>query len=215
MTNHKTKNVVAVEPDVTPWRIAFATLAVLFLALIWYPLVRLTAKYEFGPNEGFNSYFQQTVATGGSLYGAAPQFYYANYPPLSFHLVGMLGRIAGDVNVAGRAVSLLAYVLIGLFIGLGVERLTGLRRYGVYSALCWLIWLAAFDVNRIGFNDPHLLGIAFSLAGLYCFLRDPESAKWLRISALLFGLSLFTKQTLIAFPGAIAIYLFLAAKKRF
>jgi 4-amino-4-deoxy-L-arabinose transferase-like glycosyltransferase len=211
----KTKNAVAAEPNAKPWPIILAVLAILLVALTWYPLVRLPAKYEFGPNEGFNSYFQQAAASGQRVYGEPPRFTYANYPPLSFHLVGIIGRVTGDINVAGRWVSVIAYVLIGVFIGLSVERLTGSRRYGAYCALCWLIWLAAFDVNRIGFNDPHLLGIALNIAAFYCFLRDPESSKWLRISALIFGLSLFTKQTLLAFPAAIAIHLFLAGKKRF
>jgi hypothetical protein len=69
-------------------------------------------------------------------------------------------------------------------------------------------------VGRVGLNDPHLLGVAFSVAGLYCFLRNPESTRWLGISAAVFALSLFTKQSLVAFPAAVAIQLALTSRRR-
>jgi hypothetical protein len=58
-----------------------------------------------------------------------------------------------------------------------------------------------------------LLGLAFSLAGLYCFVREPESVRWLSISAAACALGIFTKQSLIAFPAAIAIQLFFTSRK--
>jgi hypothetical protein len=197
-----------------PWKGVYAFLVLMLALLAWFSIFRIGANYEFMPNEGFNSYFQQTATSGGKIYGQAPVFYYANYPPVSFHVVGILGRIFGDINVTGRWISVLAWLAIGLFIALIVERLTGARRCGVFSALCWLIWLAAFDTTRIGQNDPHLLGIAFSIAGFYAYVRDPESPTCLRVSAVLFALSLFTKQSLLAFPAGVAIDLFLTARKR-
>ena len=96
-----------------------------------------------------------------------------------------------------------------------MQRLNGSWRIAAYSALCWLIWIPAFDVGRIGLNDPHLLGVAISLAGLYCYLRDPESTRCLCLSAGFFALSLFIKHSLVAFPAAVAIQLFLSSRKRF
>src|SRR5438045_664715 len=81
--------------DSFPWTVTFAILVTLLVALSWFPLAKLTAHYEMGPNEGFNAYFQQTAASGGKVYGEPPEFYYANYPPLSFHLVGWIGRVTG------------------------------------------------------------------------------------------------------------------------
>ena len=60
-------------------------------------------------------------------------------------------------------------------------------RSAVYAALCWLVWLAAFDPIRIGYNDPHLLGMASGMAALYCYVRDQESTRWLIASAVLFA----------------------------
>jgi hypothetical protein len=64
-------------------------------------------------------------------------------------------------------------------------------------------------------NDPHLLGLTFSVAGLYCFLLDPESTRLLCISAIVFAVSLFTKQSLVSIPLVVAIHLLLTSRKRF
>jgi hypothetical protein len=199
---------------VVPWAVAFGVLSILLIALVWFPLAKLPAHYEMGPNEGYNAYYQQAAANGTPLYGKPPAYFYLMYAPLSFHGIGWLGRLTHDVNLTGRWVSFLAYLLIAVFTALIVQRLSNSWRRGTYAGLCWLIWLAAFDPNRIGFNDPHLLGMALNLAGLYCFVRAPESTRWLCWSAVVFASSLFAKQTLLAFPAAVAIQLLLTSRRR-
>jgi len=76
----------------TPWWIAWSFLAVLALAEVWLPRSRIGAHYEIGYNEGWNAYLQQEVADGARLYAREPVYAYANYPPLSFHLVGWAGQ---------------------------------------------------------------------------------------------------------------------------
>ncbi len=196
------------------WAVTFGVLAILLATLVWFPLTRTTAHYEMGWNEGSNSYSEQAVANGTRLYSSPPTYINAAYPPLSFYLIAGLGKFTHDMNVAGRWVSVASYFLIAVFMAMIVQRLTDCRRFGVYAGLCWLIWLAAFDPTRIGFNDPHLLGIALNLAGMYCFVRNPESARWLRLSAVVFAISVFTKQSLLAFPAAVGIQLFLSSRKR-
>lgn len=205
----------AAETPGLPWTLAWCFLALLFLSLVWYPASKLSAHYSFGSNEGFNTYFEAAAAAGNKIYGNPPVYFYANYPPVSFHLIGWLSAITHDVNVTGRWISFFAYLAIaGLILGI-VERLGRSWRYAAYAGLCWLIWIPAFDVGRVGLNDPHLLALAFSLAGLYCFVRDPESTRWLSISAVVFAVSLFTKQSLISFPAAVAIQLVLTSRRRF
>jgi hypothetical protein len=204
----------AVEVEDLPWTLTWCALGLLFLALVWYPASKLSAHYSFTSNEGFNTYLEAAAAGGNQIYGSPPVYVYANYPPVSFHLIGWLAAFTHDVNLTGRWLSFFAYLAIGGLIALIVERLSRSWRLAVYSCLCWLIWIAAFDVARVGLNDPHLLGIAFSLAGLYCYVRDPESSRWLCISAVVFGVSLFTKQSLISFPAAVAIQLALTSRKR-
>jgi hypothetical protein len=96
-----------------------------------------------------------------------------------------------------------------------VFHFTGERRHAIYAAMMWLIWLAAFDPSRIGFNDPHVLGVALGIGGLYCYLRNPGSAAWLAASGVTFAFSLFAKQSLVAFPAAAGLHLLLTSRKRF
>jgi hypothetical protein len=198
----------------TAWRVAFCVLAFLLLLLLWFPVARINAHYTITMNEGINAYYEHVTGTGGKVYGHPPKYEYANYPPVYFHLVGWLGSLTGDVNLMGRWVSLLAYLAIGVLTSLIVYRLGNSRRLGAYAGLCWLIWLCAFDPGRVGFNDMHLLGVAVSLAGLCCFVYHPERTAWLCASAALFALSLFTKQSLVAFPAAVALQLLPAPRKR-
>lgn len=196
------------------WRAAFCLLAILLLVLLWFPVARIPAQYTVTANEGFNTYYQHVAGSGGKIYGAPPKYAYANYPSISFHLIGWLGSLTGGVNVAGRWVSFLAYLAIAVFAALIVQHLGNSRRLGAYAALCWLIWLCAFDVVRVGYNDPHVLGVAVSIAGLYGFVRHPESNRWLCAAAVLFAVSLFIKQSLVAFPAAVALQLLLTSRKR-
>jgi len=99
--------------------------------------------------------------------------------------------------------------------GLSVERLSGSRRAGVFAALWVVIFIGALKPERIAMNDPHILGMAFVALGFYAYVRAPESARWLRISALAFVAGLFTKQSLLAFPCAVGIQLLLTSRKRF
>ncbi len=198
-----------------PWWIAFSFLAVLALVEVWMPLSRISARYEIGYNEGWNSYLQQAVADGARIFGKPPVYAYANYPPLSFHVVGWLSRLTRDVTRTGRWISALSFGALALLTALTVHRLTRSRRSAAFSALSLIIFIGALKADRIGMNDPHLLGMAFVAFGFYAYVRDPGSTKWLRISAVAFALGLFTKQTLLAFPCAVGIQLLLTSRKRF
>ena len=208
----KTRQLESTMDAGSPWTVTFCVLSILLVTLIWFPIARLGVNY--GSSEGQDAYFTRAAASGIPLYGKPPADFYLMYTPLSFHIVGWLGRFTHNLNVTGRWVEFLSYLLIGVFTALIVERLSHSWRYASFAGLCWLIWLAALDVNRIGFNDPHLMGMALNLAGLYCFVRDPDSVRWLCWSAVLFAISLFVKQTLLAFPVAVGIQLLLTSRKR-
>ena len=183
------------------WIAVFAGLSVLLIVLVWGPLSRIGVHYSIGYNEGNAAYFSRQAVTGPPLYAVPPKFVYIDYPPLSYYLVGMAGKLAGNYVAAGRWISLFAYLAIGVLAGLVVRVLSGYARAGVYAALSWCIWLAAFDPTRIGFNDPHLLAVMFGMAGLYCYVRDPESKRWLAASAVLFAVGLFTGSSVVLLAG--------------
>ena len=207
--------VVVPDSHPVPWMAAFCILGLLLLVIMWYPVSKIGARYTESNFDGFNLHYQEALVRGEKLYGEPPKYTWENYPPFSFHLIAFLGSITHDLNAAGRWVSLLAYLAIGVIMALIVETFTASRRVAAWAALTWWIWLAAFDVSHVPVNDPHILGIALSMGGLYCLVRGSESTRLLCTSAILFSLSLFTKHSLVAFPAAAAVHLFLTSKRRF
>jgi hypothetical protein len=195
------------------WAVALWVMLILATALVWWPLARIPARFEINYNEGWNAYLQTAAAAGRPIYGQPPQDVYANYPPLSFHLIGMVGRITGSVLMAGRWISAASFFAIALLIGLTVRRLTGAARCGVYAGLSFVIFIGVFQPEYIGMNDPHLLGMAFGMAGLYCLVSAGSNGPMLSFSAAMFALSLFTKQSLVAAPVAAAIYLLRTSRR--
>jgi hypothetical protein len=160
-------------------------------------------------NEGWNAYHQQEAREGRRLYGETPQLVCNNYPPVSFYLIGLASRLMGDVNQTGRWVAFLSLVLVAALCGAIVRRFTASTPLAVYTALQVVIWLAVYKEDRIGMNDPQLLGTVFSILGLYVYIREPEKPGWLVLSALAFSISVFTKHNLLAFPAAVGFHLLL------
>jgi len=187
-----------------------------FLALFWFPVRRTSANVEVNYNEGWNAYRAAMVASGIPLYGTPPHGFGTGtaYPPLSFHLIGGLGTTR-TFTAIGRWVSVASLIVTGVFVSLIVRRASGSRQVAVFSFLLYEIGIAILRPDRIGMNDPQLLGEALSAAGLYFYIRNPVSARLLCVSGLLFCLAGFTKQNLIAFPAAVAIDLLLRSLKAF
>jgi hypothetical protein len=139
-----------------------------------------TARFEINYNEAWNAYLQTAAAAGQPIYGQPPKNVYANYPPLSFHLIGMVGRTTGSVLMADRWISAAWFFAIALLIGLTVRRLTGAARCGVYAGLAFVIFVGIFQPDYIGMN---LFGMAIGMAGLYCLVAAGANGLTLGLSA--------------------------------
>src|ERR1051325_290758 len=84
------------------WSIAL--LAALFL--VW-PVWRAFFPMEIWGNEGWNAYHADAAMRGAAqLYPPSDGLVANNYPPLSYYVMGWLGRAFGDPLYAGRAVSI-------------------------------------------------------------------------------------------------------------
>ena len=186
------------------------------LALFQYPVRRIFVNVQVNYNEGWNAYRIAQVAKGIPLYRTPPQGLVGAtaYPPVSFHLVSWLGN-PSTFTVVGRLISLFSLLATGVFVALVVKQAGGSRLVAAFSFLLYEIGIALLRADRIGMNDPQLLGEAFSAAGLYFYVRDPGSKRLLCISALLFCLGGFTKPNLIAFPMAVAIDLLIRSRRSF
>jgi len=197
-------------------RLVLCLMAATLVALFWFPLRRMFANVEVNYNEGWNSYRAAMVADGIPLYGKPPQNFgtATAYPPLSFHLIGALGT-RNTFSEVGRWVSLISLLAIGILVALIVKRGGGSRQAAIFSFLLYEIAVALMLPDRIGMNDPQLLAEALSVAGFYFYVRNPISSRLLCVSALLFCLAGFTKQTLIVFPAAVAIDLLFRSRRAF
>jgi len=191
------------------WPVALSLAGLAAAALLVGPLTAMFTHDSMNYNEGWNAYHQEETIQGKGLYGAPPGLVCTNYPPISFHLIGLASQLTGDVNRTGRWVALLSLALVAMLCGAMVRQFTGSAPLAVYTALSVVIWLAVYQPDRIGMNDPQLLGTVFGLLGLYLYIREPEKLRWLCISAVAFTVSVFTKHNLLAFPAAVGLHLLL------
>src|SRR5262249_3096728 len=100
----------------------------LYVIATWsfaWPAYRAFLNIEIQNNEGWNAYFADAAMVRMLLYPSADQLITNNYPPLSFYIVGLVGRFIGDPVLAGRLLSLVAVVAIATAIALSVRRLGG------------------------------------------------------------------------------------------
>src|ERR1700734_3883517 len=91
-------------------------LGVLTLPALWYPVHRISQSADINYNAGWNPYPCGRAAHGRALYALPPQFAVTNYPPLSFHFLGFLGKRWGGFTAAGRwaALASLAFLAIAM-----------------------------------------------------------------------------------------------------
>ena len=193
-----------------------AAMAIVTAALFWYPLARINVAPEVNYNEGWNSYKQAMAAAHQPFYVERPGHFTGGtgYPPVSFHLVAWLAPHQ-SYTLTGRWVSLLALLASGIFIALTVRRSGGSARISTFSGLLYIIGISLLLPDRLGMNDPQLLGEALCSAGLLAYVWKPEKRSLLWLSAVLFCLAGFTKQNLVAFPIAVGIDLLIRSRKNF
>src|ERR1700747_2252711 len=106
-------------------RIGIAFMVVVSLLDLAYPLAHLPFQVPRSPNEGWNAIHAMQAMGGGALYPPSDGFMFNNYPPLSFYIVGLLGRLTGDDIMAGRILSIAAVFAIGANVALTVRNLGG------------------------------------------------------------------------------------------
>jgi hypothetical protein len=184
--------------------------AILALALV-APIV---GSLEPGPRvygEGWNAYHQLRVMQGAALYDAPPALTIVNYPPLSFHLVAWGAGLGGvEPLLVGRGLSLLAFAAAAALVGVGAWQFGAGRAMAGCAALTFAITGAIVVPHYIGSDEPHLLGLAFSLGGLVAFLGARSRAAWLALSGALFAAAVAVKLNFVAIPLALGLHLVLA-----
>jgi len=184
--------------------VLLALLALLFL--VW-PVWRAWFPLEIAENEGWNAYHADAAMGARALYPPTDMLIVNNYPPLSFYVLGWLGRIFGDSLYVGRVVSLLSVLGLGALIARIVRQLGG-GGAGAAIAALWFIATMARSYNRfVGMDDPQLTAQLVMLAALSWFLARDKAGKSAEPPILLMALAGFWKHNIIAMPATVLAWL--------
>ena len=186
-------------------RLAFHGLVALATAGCAAALARIAVTIPlhvpFDPNEGWNAYHALAAMGGGPLY--PHDMMVNNYPPLSFYIVGALGRSLGDMILAGRLVSLLSFVAVAMGLAALVRQSDGTPLQALLASLIFATALLITS-DYVAMDDPQLLGHALQIEALLLILRpQPSTAP----AALLMAAGLFVKQNLFVLPLAVLLWL--------
>jgi hypothetical protein len=172
-----------------------------------WPVYRAFLNIEIENNEGWNAYFTDAAMGKMPLYPSADQLITNNYPPLSFYIVGLVGRVVGDPVLAGRLLSLVAMVAIAIAIALSVRRLGGSGVAARISAAFFVATMSRFFLFRVGMNEPQLLSQAVMAFGFLGFLRARSNDRGYVGPVLVMALAGFIKHNIIAMPLTAFIWL--------
>src|SRR5215813_1357816 len=173
--------------------------AIAILSFAW-PTYRAFLNIEIGNNEGWNAYFADAAMGKMPLYPSTAQLITNNYPPLSFYIVGLVGRFIGDPVLAGRLLSLVAMVAIATTIALSVRRLGGSGLAARISGAFFVATMSRFFISYVGMNEPQLFSEAIMAFGFLGFLIARSNDRGYVGPVLVMALAGFIKHNVIAMP---------------
>ena len=194
----------------------FATLLTVMGFVLWNWYRALSFPYPLDYGEGPLLAHAVRLAHGDPVYvvpGAAPPWTVVNYPPVYPLLNAVGSMLAGPAFWYGRLLSMLGAVAAATFAGLIVAQLTRDRVAALVTALLMPAvpylgyWAALARVDA--------LALAFSLAGLWCVVRQPASNRWLIAAVVLLTAAAYTRQTyLLVAPVAAFCWLWPDGRRR-
>lgn len=198
-------------------------LAALFALLAWhlyhFAVTGLRAvgyPYELDYGEGI-VWYQARQLFAGEAFGGIDHFpaIVFHYTPLFHALVGLAEKLGLDGLAAGRTLSLLSTMALAAIVGAIIRHLAvrpgGTTRAVAIAALVGgLTLLATFPVKVWApLMRVDMLAFALALGGMWCGLLAVRRPRFVHAAALLFVLALFSKQTMVAAPGAVYLILLL------
>ena len=184
-------------------------LAVTATYFLVYPVWRSQFFIEIWFTEGWNAYFQDAAAIGGRLYPEPGALTVNNYPPLSFYAIGLLGKIFGDNLFVGRAISLIAVIVVSCEIFCCARTLVGGVAGPAIGSLWYLAIMCHGFPSYVGANDPQLAGEAIMCGGLAMFLARERAGGSVLVPLLIMVVGGFWKHNMIAIPFTAIIWLFM------
>jgi hypothetical protein len=182
-------------------------LCIMAILFFTWPVYRAFLNVEIENNEGWNAYFADAAMGRMPLYPSADQLITINYPPLSFYIVGLVGRFVGDPVLAGRLLSLVAVVAIATAIALSVRRLGGSGVAARISAAFFVATMSRFFMSYVGMNEPQLFGEAIMAFAFLGFLVARSNDRGYVGPVLVMALAGFIKHNIIAMPLTALLWL--------
>ncbi len=135
--------------------------AALYLPLLWSIAARIPASYD----EGWNAYNAEAAIGGGMLYPPRDALIADNYPPLSFYVVGGLGRLVGDDIIAGRLIAAASLLVVAGNVFLVLRALDAQPLDCGFGDLLFLAYTGTFFRGYVAIDEPQWLGHALETGG--------------------------------------------------
>ncbi len=173
---------------------------------IW-PIYRAFLDIEIDINEGWNAFFADAAMGRMPLYPSRDLLITNNYPPLSYYIVGGLGKLIGDPILTGRILSLIAVAGIAVCVAVAIKRLGGNGTAATIGALYYVATMCRFFSDYVGMNDPQLLAQAIMTAGFVSFLRAVQRDRGFAFPFLIMLVAGFIKHNIVVMPLASLIWL--------
>jgi len=172
------------------------------------PLASIIGHVSVNNNEGWNAYWSTRALAGQPIYTDADSPLTNNYTPLSFYIVGRLGRAIGDLVLAGRLLSLAGLAGSALLVGAIAQRVGKPTRWAWAGAATFMLIAVTMAYRYIAADDPQWMAEALQLVGLLVLIgRGPAAPGRARIIAacLILLLAGLIKHNQVALPLAITI----------
>jgi hypothetical protein len=184
------------------------------LASLVEPLSLLFRQVSRTYNEGWNAFWADAATHHGALYASADSLVANNYPPVSFYVVGLIGRLIGDNVIAGRMVSLASFVVLIAVAYLFLRAIGSSRRIAFTGAALLFAAFALYAEKYVAMNDPQLLAHALMLSALVVLWRFDFSPPAVIVGAVLMLVAGFTKHLLIPLPMAVTLWIAIYRRDR-
>lgn len=169
-----------------------------------------------GGGESLVVAFSRLVSRGEPIY--SPKiltdypFMSATYPPVYYYVNGLLFKIFGASNAAGRALSIASAVAGALFAGHLTLKRNKSTAGAVAASGLFLCMSPVFEWSVMTRSDT--LGLALLMAGLWLYYRFEDAPAAYLLCAPFFILAFFTKLTMIGAGAALCLSLLPKARNR-
>lgn len=190
----------------------FAGLIIYVVFYLIQSLIIITYPYQVSYPEGLILNQVKLLLEGRQIYKDINDYplIVTNYPPVYLLFCAGLVKFFGVSFAWGRLITFLAALFV-VFLIYKILLPKTKKEIAIVSALLFIS--SSYIYKDTPFMRVDMLGLLFSLLGFYIFLHLEQRNTTL-CSIPFFLLSLYTKQTFIAAPITISIWLFFTQRKR-